>query len=109
MQPMSFGIAAIETFHATEMGRAYWRSSSEKNRAASDRFVLKSGWRAAYGRHFETAIIKVTLDDGTVGWGEATEPVCPEVICRLAVELVAPFVGGRTHEHPAMAWDDGYD
>jgi galactonate dehydratase len=105
----AFSIAAIEAFHVVEQGRPYWGGLSQENRAASDRYVLKPGWRAAYGRTFETAIVKVTLADGSVGWGEATEPICPEVICRLAVQLVAPFIGGHAYDHPAAAWDDAYD
>lgn len=109
MQKTAFSIASIEAFHVVVRDRAYWGGLSQDNRAQSARYVLKQGWRAAYGRAFETAIIKVTLTDGTIGWGEATEPICPEVICRLAVQLVAPFIGGRAYEHPARAWNDGYD
>ena len=109
MKETAFTIAAIEAFHVVARDRAYWGGLKQENRALSDRYVLKDGWRAAYGRAFETAIIKVTLTDGTVGWGEATEPICPEVICLLAVHLVAPFIGNREYDHPASAWNDGYD
>lgn len=109
MQETAFTIRTIEAFHVVVRDRAYWGGLAQANRAQSDRYVLKSGWRAAYGKAFESAIIKVTLTDGTIGWGEATEPICPEVICRLAVHLVAPFVGNRHFEHPADAWNAGYD
>lgn len=105
----TFEIASIEAFHVVERGRSYWAGLGGESRASSDRYVLKAGWRAAYGRGFETAIVKVTLIDGTIGWGEATEPICPEVICRLAVHLIAPFIGGRAFAHPAAAWDDAYE
>lgn len=109
MTATSFTIAAIEAFHVVARDRAYWGTFKPESRATSERYVLKPAWRAAYGRTFETAIVKVTLADGTVGWGEATEPICPEVICRLAVHLIAPFIGGRAFEHPATAWDDAYE
>jgi D-galactarolactone cycloisomerase len=109
MSATSFTIAAIEAFHVVARDRSYWGGFKQESRATSERFVLKPAWRAAYGRTFETAIVKVTLQDGTVGWGEATEPICPEVICRLAVHLIAPFIGGRAFEHPAVAWDDAYE
>lgn len=105
----SFEIVAVEAFHVLERGRSYWNEYKLESRATSERHVLKPGWRAAYTRNFETAIVKVTLADGTVGWGEATEPICPEVICTLAVHLIAPFVGGRSFAHPADAWDDAYE
>ena len=100
----TFTIAAVEAFHVVARDRSYWNEFKQENRATSERHVLKPGWRAAYTRNFETAIVKVTLADGTVGWGEATEPICPEVIGRLAVHLIAPFIGGRAYEHPAAAW-----
>ena len=109
MPSTSFTIAGIEAFHVVAHDRPYWGGFKQESRAASDRYVLKPGWRAIYSKGFETAIVKVTLDDGTVGWGEATEPICPEVICRLAVHLIAPFVGGRAFDHPATAWDDAYE
>ena len=105
----SFKIAAIEAFHVIARDRSYWNEFKQESRATSERHVLKPGWRAAYTRNFETAIVKVTLTDGTVGWGESTEPICPEVICRLAVHLIAPFVGGRAFEHPETAWEDAYE
>src|SRR4051812_8830412 len=104
-----FTIASIEAFHVVVRDRSYWNEFKPESRASSVRHVLKPGWRAAYTQHFETAIVKVTLGDGTVGWGEATEPICPEVICRLAVHLIAPFIGGRSFQHPAKAWEDAYE
>jgi L-alanine-DL-glutamate epimerase-like enolase superfamily enzyme len=109
MNDTSFTIVAIDAYHVVARERSYWGNYRPESRASSDRYVLKPGWRAVYGRDFETALVKVTLADGSVGWGEATEPICPEVICRLAVHLVAPFVGGREYGHPSAAWDDAYD
>lgn len=105
----SFTIASVEAFHVVARDRSYWNEFKHESRATSARHVLKPGWRAAYTRNFETAIVKVTLTDGTVGWGEATEPICPEVICRLAVHLIAPFIGGRAFAHPAASWEDAYE
>jgi D-galactarolactone cycloisomerase len=105
----SLTIAAIEAFHVVARDRSYWNEFKQESRASSERHVLKPGWRAAYTRNFETAVVKVTLADGTVGWGESTEPICPEVICRLAVHLIAPFVGGRPFAHPREAWEEAYE
>lgn len=102
-------IAGIEAFHVVARDRSYWNEFKQESRATSNRHVLKPGWRAAYTRNFETAVVKVTLADGTVGWGESTEPICPEVICRLAVHLIAPFVGGRQFEHPRDVWEGAYE
>jgi len=106
---LSCAIAAVDAFHVVATGQSYWRGQKATNRRQSDRFVLKPGWRTVYAQRVETALVRVTLADGTVGWGEATEPICPEIVCRLVSGLVAPMLGGRTFENPHALWEAGYD
>ena len=105
----TFEIAAVDAFHVVAADRTYWRDYQVANRAATDRFLLKPGWRTVYGRHVETALVRVTLGDGTAGWGEATEPICPEVVCRLAASLIAPVLGGRRFASPTALWEAAYE
>lgn len=49
---------------------------------------------ALYSIDFETALVRVTLDDGTVGWGEAQAPLAPEVACTIIDRLLAAVVRG---------------
>ena len=106
---LSFAIRAVEAYHLVIPGKTYWSTFNQANRAASLRFLLKPGWRTVYARQVESALVRVTLSDGSVGWGEATEPICPEVICRLATQLLAPLVGGTTFADPPALWDFCYD
>lgn len=106
---MSFAIASVDAFHLVASAHTYWREQRAENRVAADRFVLKPGWRTVYATRVETALVRVTLEDGSVGWGEATEPICPEVVCRLAVGLLAPVLGRRTFPDPPALWEAGYD
>jgi galactonate dehydratase len=106
---LSFEIRSVNAYHLIIPGRTYWHSFNQANRAASPRFLLKPGWRTVYARQVETALVRVTLEDGSVGWGEATEPICPEVICRLATELLAPLAGGTSFADPFALWDFSYD
>lgn len=56
---------------------------------------------ALYSVQFETALVRVQLDDGRVGWGEAQAPLAPEVATAIVRGLLAPsligeeFNGGR--------------
>ena len=104
-----FTLASVEGWHLVVPEATYWSTYREDNRAASARFVLKPGWRTVYARRVESALVRVTLTDGSVGWGEATEPICPEVICRLVVELLAPLAGGIDFATPVSLWDYCYD
>ena len=85
---LAFEIAAIDAYHLVEGAETYWQDYKPQDRVATDRFLLKPGWRTVYGKRFETALIRVTLSDGSTGWGEATEPICPEAIGSLAVRLL---------------------
>src|SRR6266852_8427266 len=45
-----------------------------------------------YAVNFETALIKVTLNSGLVGWGEAQAPLAPEVACTIVRLLLDPVL-----------------
>ena len=56
---------------------------------------------ALYSVSIETALVKVTLSNGLIGWGEAQAPLAPEVACTIVDRLLrpvlegAPFAGSR--------------
>ncbi len=49
---------------------------------------------ALYSVDFETALVRITLDDGTIGWGEAQAPLAPEVACTIVSLLLKPVLQG---------------
>ena len=106
---LSFSIRAVDAYHLVIADKTYWNTFNQSNRATSPRFLLKPGWRTVYARQLETALVRVTLSDGSVGWGEATEPICPEVVCRLATELLAPLAASAEFADPPALWDFCYD
>ena len=105
----SFRIRALDAFHLVVPDTHYWQQYQSQDRVRTERFVLKPGWRTVYARHVETMLLRVTLADGSVGWGEATEPICPEVVGRLATQLLAPVLGDRDFADPWSLWEAGYD
>lgn len=65
-----------------------------------------------YSVCFETALVKITTDDGLVGWGEAQAPLAPEVACTIVDRLLRPAVeghefGGQRSEIEVL-WDRMY-
>ncbi|MGJ5814676.1 mandelate racemase/muconate lactonizing enzyme family protein [Paludibaculum fermentans] len=77
------------------------RDLEEATGTAGSPSVLRSGvtdyrWSASvpaiYSRHFETALVKVTLDNGLTGWGEAQAPLAPQVACTIVERLLAPLL-----------------
>src|SRR5690242_17866545 len=51
---------------------------------------------ALYSIHFETALVRVTLDNGLVGWGEAQAPLAPQVACTIVETLLGPVLVGES-------------
>ena len=62
--------------------------------------VGKSAYRWAenypvlYSTRFETALVRVELDSGLVGWGEAQAPLAPEVACAVVNHLLSAAIEG---------------
>ncbi|HEX7040327.1 MAG TPA: mandelate racemase/muconate lactonizing enzyme family protein [Trueperaceae bacterium] len=69
-------------------------------------------WRAASFavpfRFAETTLVRVTSDEGLVGWGEVHAPVAPEVSKAAIDALIAPHLLGKDPLDPAVLWDQQY-
>ena len=67
---------------------------------------------ALYSVDFETALVRITLDNGTRGWGEAQAPLAPEVACAIVDRLLSPVLRGAefdgTLECVGALWDRMY-
>ncbi|MFM9029290.1 MAG: mandelate racemase/muconate lactonizing enzyme family protein, partial [Opitutaceae bacterium] len=48
-----------------------------------------------YSEHLETALVRVELTNGLVGWGEAQAPLAPEVACSIVTHLLRPALEGE--------------
>lgn len=106
--PLDSAIAHIDSFHLRPNGGAYWESYVD-NLGTADRFLLVDGWRTVYAREVESAVVRLELADGSVGWGEANAPILPELVCRIVDQLLAPVLEGRYFANPAAMWDFLYD
>jgi galactonate dehydratase len=49
---------------------------------------------ALYSTCLESALIKITLSNGLVGWGESQAPLAPEVACTIVERLLEPVLKG---------------
>jgi D-galactarolactone cycloisomerase len=62
-----------------------------------------------YSTRFETAIVRVELDSGHVGWGESQAPVAAEVACAVVNHILAPVLeqipfDGTVEEIQSLWW-----
>ena len=105
----SLEIASIDTFHLRFEG-SYWEDYKRDETASSTaRFEFKEGWSTVYTTNVETALVRIQLADGTVGWGEANVPIGPEVMCLILENLIAEIAAGREFAGPQALWDFLYD
>jgi L-alanine-DL-glutamate epimerase-like enolase superfamily enzyme len=64
--------------------------------------------RAVYSSHIETTLVRVTTDDGLVGYGEAHAPIAPEVTATVINSLLAPLLIGENPLATDRLWEKMY-
>ncbi|KAA9148668.1 mandelate racemase/muconate lactonizing enzyme family protein [Amycolatopsis acidicola] len=90
-------IADVTTYVLKLAGRqAYLGKLEDGTELSEDRgYVVREPWRSLYSGRFETMLVRITTDDGTVGWGEALAPVAPEVTAAIVDRMLGPWLTGR--------------
>jgi galactonate dehydratase len=61
-----------------------------------------------FSPHMESLMLRVTADDGSVGWGEGQVPVGSRVAKDVVDELLAPLVLGEDPLGTSIIWDKMY-
>ncbi len=72
-------------------------------------YFVRPPYRALYSTHFETTFIKITTEDGVIGWGEALAPVAPEVVQTIVEQLLSPVLVGSNPLAGGVLWNRMYD
>lgn len=72
-------------------------------------YVKHQFYNLAYSLKTESFLVRITTEDGTVGWGEAQAPLVPEVASELVQRLVGPFLLGKDVFDTAVHWSDSYN
>jgi len=71
-----------------------------------DYFVSDSNRRSCvYSVNAETVFVKVTTDEGIVGWGEILAPTNPEVVATILKHHLAPMALGQNPMQNQVLWD----
>ena len=58
--------------------------------------------------HSQTALVKITTDQGLVGWGEAHAPAAPAVHAKVITDLLAPILIGQDARNIGPLWEKMY-
>jgi D-galactarolactone cycloisomerase len=76
----------VERDRAQATGTA---GSPAKLQGGGSRYRWAEHYPVLYSTCFETALVRVELDSGLVGWGEAQAPLAPEVVCEIVNRILA--------------------
>ncbi len=72
-------------------------------------YFVRPGNRSVYSIHDQSLLVKITTDDGVVGWGECVAFVAPQANAAIINEVVGPLLIGRDVTGPAVIYHDLYD
>lgn len=116
-------ITAVDAFALrvpNPAGHAYWGSQAwgsgidssgvpvQSGRTAWEEYPPRWRMRATYSPTINTVIVKITIDDGLVGFGEAKAPVAPEATREIVRDLLAPMVLGADPFDIDVLWERMY-
>lgn len=107
---MSAIISAIELFPLRiPRDVPYLGPLEAGNHPNTKSYIVRPGNRTIYPVHDQTLLVKVMVDDGTVGWGESFGVVAPQVAQTILEEVLLPFVIGRNPHDVERIYEDLYD
>ena len=72
--------------------------SPSKLLAGAGKYKWSSTVAAVYSERIETTLVRVTTDEGLIGWGEAQAPVAPRVSAAIIDDILASVLVGETLE-----------
>jgi len=65
-------------------------------------------YRAAYSQDIETTLVRITTDEGIVGWGEAHSPIAPSITFTIIKDLLGPLLIGENPLAIDRLWEKMY-
>jgi D-galactarolactone cycloisomerase len=91
-------IRAIPVRLPRDLTGARGTAGSPTNLLGEGNYRWSSAYPVLYSVNFETALIRVELTNGLVGWGEAQAPLAPEVACTIVEHLLRPALLEETFD-----------
>jgi len=105
--------AKIERVEAIPVSAARDREAARGTAGSPTELGMRAGayqWSktvaTVYSDRLETTLVKVTLDNGLVGWGEAQAPVLPRVSAVIIEDLLAGVLMGEAFDGTRVRIED---
>ncbi|MFT4439144.1 mandelate racemase/muconate lactonizing enzyme family protein [Caballeronia sp. 15715] len=103
-------IASVEAFIVSiPRDVPYLGGLGQEEQVNSRGYLIRKGNRTIYPTTDMSVLIKLTADDGTVGWGETYGIVAPEAVTAIIDDVLGPTVIGRDPRDAVVIQEDLYD
>lgn len=102
-------VASVETFIVTIPRNTPYLGPLAPNECVNARgYVVRRGNGTIYPVVDRSVIVRITMDDGTVGWGETYGICAPRATCEIINDLLAPVTIGADPDDVEHIWDELY-
>ena len=102
-------VASIETFIVSiPRDTPYLGPLAPGERVNARGYVVRRGNGAIYPVTDRSIIVRVTTDDGAIGWGETYGICAPRATCEIINDLLAPVTIGADPAEVEQVWDELY-
>lgn len=99
-------IAAVDTFVVTVPRDAPYLGPLGPGEHVNARgYVVRRGNGTIYPTVDRSVVVRVTAEDGSVGWGETYGICAPRATCEIVNDLLAPVLVGAEVADIGAAWD----
>ena len=105
-------VQAIPIRLPRDIARSRGTAGSPTSLVGEGGYRWSTAYPVLYSVNFETALVRVELANGLVGWGESQAPLAPEVACTIVEHLLRPALEREefdgTTERISALWDRMY-
>lgn len=103
-------IRSVETFIISIPRKTPYLGPLGPGESINERgYLVRQGNRSIYPSTDMSVLIKITADDGTVGWGETYGIVAPDAVTSIIDDVLGPVIIGRDPRDAVVIQEDLYD
>lgn len=107
---MSAKIKDVQTFIVRIPRDVPYLGPLDKGQVANEKgYFIRAGNASVYSIYDQSTLVKITAEDGTVGWGECVSFVAPQVTATLIEDILALAVRGRDPHDVFAIYEDLYN
>jgi galactonate dehydratase len=102
-------VAAVETFIVTLPRDTPYLGPLAAGEGVNSRgYIVRRGNGTIYPVVDRSIVVRLTTEDGTVGWGETYGICAPRATCEIINDLLAPVTIGKEPADVEQIWDELY-